>query len=363
MTLSLPAPLRRRSGLLLGFSAAALLALLAQAGAFAQEASPSAAPTSPAGSPTGAAGSLTVYSGRSESLVGPLLERFEAETGIDVEVRYGDSAELAALLLEEGDRSPADLFFSQDAGALVAVAASGALAPLDPAVLDRVDARFRDPEGHWVGTSGRARVAAYSTEQPDLVLPDSIHGFTDPAWQGRLGWAPTNGSFQAFVTALRLLEGEEAARAWLEGILANAPVAYDGNAAAVEGVAAGEVDAALVNHYYALELAAEHGGDFPVANHYFAAGDTGSLVNVAGVGQLATSAQPDAAAALVDFLLGAEAQAYFADTTFEYPLIDGVTPDPRLPALASIEAPDLDLSDLADLQGTVALLRDVGAID
>jgi iron(III) transport system substrate-binding protein len=226
-----------------------------------------------------------------------------------------------------------------------------------------VDERFRDPEGHWVGTSGRARVAAYSTEQPDLVLPDSIHGFTDPAWQGRLGWAPTNGSFQAFVTALRLLEGDEAARAWLEGILANAPVAYDGNAAAVEGVAAGEVDAALVNHYYALELAAEHGSDFPVANHYFAAGDPGGLVNVAGVGQLVTAAHPEAAGALVDFLLGAEAQTYFADTTFEYPLIDGVTPDPRLPALDSIEAPDIDLSELGDLQGTVALLRDVGAID
>jgi iron(III) transport system substrate-binding protein len=348
---------------MLGFSTAALLALPAPVGVFAQDASLSAAPASPAGSPAGAEGSLTVYSGRSESLVGPLFERFEAETGIDVEVRFGDSAELAALLLEEGDRSPADLFFSQDAGALGAVAASGALASLDPAVLERVEPLFRDPEGHWVGTSGRARVAAYSTEQPDLALPDSVHGFTDPAWRGRLGWVPTNGSFQAFVTALRLLEGDEAARAWLKGILANAPVAYDGNAAAVEGVAAGEVDAALVNHYYALELAAEHGGDFPVANHYFAAGDPGSLVNVAGVGQLATAANPGAAAALVDFLLGTEAQTYFADTTFEYPLIEGVTPDPRLPALDSIEAPDIDLSDLADLQGTVALLRDVGAID
>jgi iron(III) transport system substrate-binding protein len=360
MASTFPLSPRRRAGVAIGLSAMAVLAPL---GAQALDASPAVSPASHAEVTASPEGSLIVYSGRSESLVGPLFERFEAESGIEVEVRYGDSAELAALLLEEGGRSPADLFFAQDAGALGAVAASGALASLDPAVLGRVEPRFRDPEGQWVGTSGRARVAAYSTERPDLVLPESIHGFTDPAWQGRLGWAPTNGSFQAFVTGLRLLEGEDAARAWLEGIMANAPVAYEGNAAAVEGVAAGEVDVALVNHYYALELAAEHGSDFPVANHYFAAGDPGSLINVAGVGQLATAAHPQAAAALVHYLLSSEAQSYFADTTFEYPLIDGVTPDPRLPALDSIEAPEMDLSDLADLQGTVALLRDVGAID
>lgn len=307
---------------------------------------------------------LTVYSGRSESLVGQLLETFGQQTGIAVSVRYGDSAELAALLIEEGDRSPADVFFAQDAGALGAVSAAGLLSPLEAGSLERVDAPFRDPAGLWTGVSGRARVAAYSTERvAQSELPSSIAAFTDPAWKGRLGWVPTNASFQAFVTAYRILQGEEAARDWLLGILANEPVAFESNTTAVQGVAAGEADVAFVNHYYLLKLIAEHGEAYPVANHFFAAGDPGSLVNVAGVGILAASRQPEAAALLVEFLLGEEAQAWFQAQTFEYPLAGELSPDPRLPDLGTIGSPDLDISQLADLQGTVELLREVAALD
>jgi iron(III) transport system substrate-binding protein len=305
-------------------------------------------------------GPLTVYSGRSESLVGPIIERFSEVTGLDVDVRYGDTAELAAVLLEEGERSPADLFFAQDGGALGAVASL--LAPLDTDLLDRVPAELRDPQGRWVGVSGRARTVAY-TPREDITLPASILGFTDPAWSGRIGWVPGNGSFQAFVTALRVVEGEDTARSWLEGILANDPVVYDSNASAVEGVAAGEVDVAFVNHYYLLQLIAEHGPEYPVAQQFFEAGDVGSLVNVAGLGELATTDQPTDASAFIDFMLGEEAQRYFAEQSFEYPLIDGIAADPRLPELASLESPEVDLSALADLRGTVELLRDVGAID
>lgn len=307
-------------------------------------------------------GPLTVYSGRSETLVAPLLDNFTQATGIEVEARYADTAELAALLLEEGERSPADIFFAQDAGALGVAADAGLFATLDEGILDRVDGRFRDPDGRWVGVSGRARTAAYSTQE-ELQLPDSIFGFTDPVWSGRIGWAPANGSFQAFVTALRVIEGEDAAREWLEGILANDPVAYAKNTAAVEGVAAGEVDVAFVNHYYLLRLVAEHGDDYPVAQKFFDGGDPGSLVNVAGVGQILTTDQPQQAASLVEYLLGDEAQAYFSQSTFEFPLTDGATADARLPDIASIEAPDVDLSLLADLRGTVELLREVGVID
>jgi iron(III) transport system substrate-binding protein len=305
---------------------------------------------------------LTVYSGRSESLIGPLIERFTEVTGIPVEARYGDTAELAAVMLEEGDRSPADLFFSQDAGALGAVADAGLLATLPAEVVDRVPEGFRDTGSQWVGVSGRARTVAHTTSE-ELQLPDSILGFTDPAWSGRIGWVPSNGSFQAFVTALRVVAGEEAARAWLEGILANDPVVFASNSAAVEGVAAGEADVAFVNHYYLLQLLAEHGESYPVGQVFFPAGDVGSLVNVAGLGQLATSDQPEEAAEFIDFMLSVEAQRYFAEATFEYPLIEGVTADVRLPELDSLETPDIDLSDLADLQGTVELLREVGAID
>lgn len=309
-----------------------------------------------------AEGPLTVYSGRSESLAGPVLERFTEATGIKVETKYADTAELAAILLEEGQQSPADVFFAQDAGALGAVAATGLFSTLPETVLDAVPGPFRDPDGAWVGISGRARTVAYS-DDGSVQVPDSILDFTDPEWAGRIGWAPANGSFQAFVTALRVLEGEDVARTWLEGILANDPVAYPSNTAAVEGIASGEVDVAFVNHYYLLRLLAEHGDDYPVAQAFFPAGDPGALVNVAGVGQLATSDQPDAAGALVEYLLGPDAQQYFSESTYEYPLIDGIAADPRLPAIEELEAPDVDLSELSDLQGTVELLREVGALD
>ena len=305
---------------------------------------------------------LTVYSGRSESLVGPVIVSFPAATGIEVEVKYADTAELAALLLEEGDRSPADIYFAQDAGALGAVADAGLLAALPAAVLASVPAGFSDVDGEWAGVSGRARTVAYTTIE-ELELPESILDFTEPRWSGRIGWAPANGSFQAFVTALRVIEGEDVAREWLEGILANEPVAYPKNTAAVEGVAAGEVDVAFVNHYYLLRLLAEHGEDYPVTQRFFGGGDPGSLVNVAGVGQVSSTDQPEASLAFIEYLLSDEAQSYFSESTYEFPLVDGVEADPRLPSIDSIEAPEVDLSDLADLQGTVELLREVGAID
>lgn len=309
-----------------------------------------------------AAEPLTVYSGRSESLVGPVIDAFTEATGIEVEVKYADTAELAAILLEEGDRSPADVYFAQDAGALGAVADAGLLADLPEDLLGLVPAAYSDSDGQWAGVSGRARTAAYTTTE-ELELPQSILGFTDPSWAGRIGWAPANGSFQAFVTALRVIEGEAVAREWLEGILANGPVAYPSNTTAVEGVAAGEVDVAFVNHYYLLRLLAENGEDYPVAQQFFGGGDPGALVNVAGVGQLASSNQPEASLAFISYLLSEEAQAYFSESTYEYPLLPGVPADPRLPAIDSLEVPDVDLSDLADLQGTVELLRQVGAID
>jgi iron(III) transport system substrate-binding protein len=332
----------------------------------AQTASPTpvaSGPTStePAASPSAASGSIVIYAGRSEELVGPLIERFETESGIDVEVNYASTSELAATILEEGDASPADVFFSQDAGALGALAAEGRLAALSGASLDLVDPAFASPEGLWVGVSGRARVAAYNTEALTAAeMPDSILDFTDPSWKGRLGWAPSNASLQSFVTALRVLEGEDAARSWLEGIQANEPKVYEGNGQALEGVASGEVHVAFINHYYLLEALSD--GEIPVANHFFPGGDPGSLINVAGAGILTTSKNPGAAQAFIDFLLSEESQAYFAEETYEYPLVAGIAADDRLTPLDEIASPDIDLSDLADLQGTVELMQEVGIL-
>ena len=322
--------------------------------------------TSPAATPV-SHGAITVYSGRTESLVGPVVARFTEATGVPTVVDYGNTTAKTAQILEEGAASPADVFFSQDAGALEELASAGLLAPLSEETLARVPEAYRAADGTWVGTSGRARVAAYSTDRlTDDQLPGSILGFTDPVWKGRLGWAPTNASLLSHVTAMRAALGEDAARAWLEGIKANQPVTYEGNSQAVEGIANGEIDVALVNHYYRWNLARpieEAGGTFPVANHHFDPGDVGALVNVAGLGILASSGQPAQAAAFVDFLLSPEAQAYFAESTSEYPLVAGVPTMEGLVPLAELGEPPVGLGELKDLAGTLTLMRDLGLID
>lgn len=304
---------------------------------------------------------LTVYCGRSKSLVQPVLDAFaEAHPAIELEVRYGDTTELANTLLEEGAASPADVFFAQDAGALGAVADKGLFVALPQPALDGVDARFRDADGRWVGVSGRARVIAYNTDKLSPEdLPDSILGFADPAWKGRIGWPPTNASFHAFVTALRKLEGEEKTADWLRAIQANEPKTYPKNTPAVQAVANGEVDVAFVNHYYLHKLKAEAGdAPFPAANYHPRAGGAGAMMNIAGVGVLKSSKQQDAAQQLVAWLLGEKAQQHFATETFEYPLAGGVAPHAGLPSIDSLKLPDMPLGRLSDLEATMKLLRE-----
>ena len=306
---------------------------------------------------------LTVYSGREEEIVEPLFAQFEQETGIGIEVRYGDSAELAATLAEEGDGSPADVFFAQDAGSLGAVAAEGLLATLPQDLLDRVEPRYRDREARWVGTSGRVRVVAYNTDALAAGdLPISILDFTDPAWKGRIGFPPTNASFQAFVSAMRLSLGDEEARRWLEGIEANDPKLYENNLQTLEAIAAGEIDAGFVNHYY-LFLLKEEQPDAPVENHYLEAGDPGALVNVAGVGIVTGSDDAEAAQRFVEFLLSDVGQRFYTERAeeAEYPLVAGIEPRAGLPPLDSLQGPDISLGQLGgELESTLELLSEVG---
>jgi iron(III) transport system substrate-binding protein len=313
------------------------------------------------GSESGA--TLTIYSGREEEIVKPLFEMFERQSDTKLEVRYGDSAELAATLAEEGDNSPADVFFAQDAGALGAVAEEGRLAELPDEVLDRVAERYRDPQGRWVGTSGRVRVIAYNTDEVrEDELPDTIAGFTDARWKGKLGVPPTNASFQAFVTAYRLAESETAARNWLKAIKKNEPKFYEKNSQVVEAVAAGEIDAGFVNHYY-VGLLKEEQPDAPVANHFLRAGDPGALVNVAGVGVVDGTDDEEAARELVDFLLSDEGQRFYPEEAeeAEYPLVDGIAGPEGLPALDELHGPNIALGDLGpELERTLELLNELG---
>jgi iron(III) transport system substrate-binding protein len=304
---------------------------------------------------------ITVYSGRIPPLIGPAIDMYERKVDRDVEVRFGDSATLAAQIAEEGANSPADVFFSQDAGSLGAVDAEGLLERLPRDILNRVPARFRADDGDWVGISARSRVIAYGADVDPDELPDSPLDLTDPQWEGRVGWAPTNASLQGYVTALRQVEGEDVAREWLEGMVANGTQAYESNVPVRDAIAAGEIDVGLINHYYVAEAIAEEGSDYPVEVH-FPPDDLGSLVNTTGVGVLASTDDRNETLGFVRFLLGPEAQRYFAESSKEYPLIDGVQPDHSLRPLARIPSPRVDLSDLSDVEGTLELMRDTGAL-
>ena len=311
----------------------------------------------------GSSDTLTVYSGREEEIVKPLFDRFEQQTGIKVEVRYADSAELAATISEEGDNSPADVFFAQDPGSLGSV--DSQLATLPDKILKRVGAHFRDDQGHWVGTSGRARVIAYNTDELTAdQVPNSVFGLTDPKWKGKIGIAPTNASFQAFVTAMRLDMGEERTRKWLQDVKANDPKFYEKNLPAVEAVASGEVQLALVNHYY-LYLAKEEQPDAPVANKYLPGKDPGALVSVAGVGILESADHADAARRFVAFLLADPQQRFYTDEAeeAEIPLVKGIAPRKGVPTLAELagKGPDVDLSSFGgELRKTLELLNETG---
>jgi iron(III) transport system substrate-binding protein len=309
----------------------------------------------------GSSGPLTIYSGREEELVAPLFEMFTEQTGIDVEVRYGDSAELAATIAEEGGNSPADLFFAQDPGSLGAIESQ--LSELPQETLERVDARFRDSDGRWVGTSGRARVVVYNTDELiEDQVPDSVFDLTDPRWKGSVGIAPTNASFQAFVTGMRLAEGDEKTRDWLEAMRRNEPKFYEKNSAIVEAVAAGEVEVGLVNHYYLYLVKAEN-PEAPVANHFLGRGDPGALVSVAGAGVLDSADDTSQAEQFIEYLLSQEGQRFYVDAAeeAEYPLIDGVEPKEGLPPLTELEGPDVDLTSFgSEHEATIELLRETG---
>jgi iron(III) transport system substrate-binding protein len=305
---------------------------------------------------------LVVYSGRQEALVQPVVDDFQAETGIEVSTRYGNTAQLAAQIIEEGDRTKADVYFSQDAGALGALTKEEMLAELPADVLDLVDPRYRADDGTWIGTSARARVIVYDPKQlTEAEVPDSVFALTEPQWKGKVGISPSNASFEAFVTAMRVLYGEDKAREWLEGMAANDVQLFDNNVLILNAAEDGVIALGLINHYYWYEQVAEEGLEaVPARLKFLPSGDPGALVNVAGVGVLAATDKADDALRFVRHLLGEDAQTHFAQDTKEYPLIEGIAPAEGLPPLNSLQSPEIDLSDLDTLEETLRMIEEAG---
>ncbi|SKZ77118.1 iron ABC transporter substrate-binding protein [Gordonia sp. w5E2] len=303
---------------------------------------------------------LVLYSGRSEELVGPLIERVGGT--VPVKATYDRKA---AQILEEGDRSPADLFFAQDAGELGALAEAGLLAPLPEDIKNAVLEPYRSETGGWVPTSARSRVLIYNPNNiGESELPEGIDGLLAQRFRGQVGYAPTNASFKSFVTALRLVRGEDGARDWLTKFLANDPKKFDGNGAIVEAVNSGSLATGLTNHYYWVQEINEKGAAaVPSKLHFFSNGDPGALVNVAGIGVLKSSKKQEQAFEFARQLLTPETQEFFATEVGEYPVIEGVQLNVAgIPPLSELQPPKINLDDLSDVQGTEKLLTEVGAI-
>src|SRR3954451_17727111 len=309
------------------------------------------------------AGGVTLYSGPIPAAIGPAVDMYEQQANRDVQVRFAETADLAATLVEEGDASPADVFFAQEPGAIAAVAEAGLLAKLPQDILDRVPAQYRDPEGRWVGVTGRARVIAYNRDvvkQSDL--PPSPFGLTDPKWKDRVGWSPASSSMQEYVTALRAKYGDDRTKQWLEEMVDNGAVAFPDNVTIRDAIAKGEIDVGLINHYYVAQAISEEGPDYPVAV-YFPPGGLGSLMLLTSVGVLESSDRKPEAFAFVRSLLSKQSQQFFTSSSKEYPLAKGSKPDPSLSVpIAKIPVSDSSLVDLKELQGTIELMQESGAL-
>lgn len=307
---------------------------------------------------------LVLYSGRGESLVGPLVERFTARTGIPVQVRYAGTPELARLILEEGDRSPADVFWAQDIGSLGTLHRAGRLRALPEALLRTVSPAFRYGISTWIPVSGRIRVLYFNPQR--VSLPPAglrLEDLAAPAYRGRVGWAPTNASFQLSVAALLQVWGHDRTLTWLRAMRDNGAKSFANNTALVDGIAAGEIDLALSNHYY-LPRALASRPNLPVHSTAFPDRDPGNLLNASGAGILNTSRSTTAALRFLEFLLSEEAQRYFNESTHEYSVREGSPQPAAAPDIHDYlqRTPPYDYQALDRIDEVQALLRDAGLL-
>jgi iron(III) transport system substrate-binding protein len=311
-------------------------------------------------------GELTVYSGRGEFLIGQLMD-FIRDTYPDLtlNIRYGGAADLANQIRTEGQASPADVFFTVNSGILGLLANDGRLQSMPSDVLGLGREGYQDPQGRWIGTSGRVRAVPYNTDAiSESDIPDDVLAFPErEQFQDNMGWAPTYGSCQGFVTVMRILQGEQRTREWLRGMLDLGIQEYSDEFRVAQAVADGEIVAGLTNHYYIVRvLDARPNAPLEMG---FTENDAGSFFNVAGAGVVDSSDSPDRAANFIRHLLSAEAQDYFArSATFEYPMIPNVEPIDQLPSFDELNPPDLDLAEFAqaDINETIDLMENEGVL-
>ncbi len=293
---------------------------------------------------------VTVYSGRSEYLIGPVLDAFECETGTSVKTRWNNSTDLALQIDTEGDRTDADVFISRSPGPVGFLESKGLLTSMDSNVLGLVADEHRGANGTWIGFSGRKRVLVHNLDSvPPSELPTSVFELTEPEWRGRVAIPATNGSFLDWFTVFRDQYGDDVATQWLDDMVDNDARYYPNNVAIVEAASRGEIDVGLVNHYYNYRMAADaeaSGSEHRAANYDLSDEDIGSLLIISAATMTASVDDREAAQSFIAYLLSPPVQRYFTRNTYEYPLAGGVEPNPVLPPLSAMSIGSVDFDAL-----------------
>lgn len=306
---------------------------------------------------------LLIYNAQHESLTKEWIDAFTKETGIKVTYRQGGDTELGNQLIAEGDASPADVFLTENSPAMAAVEQAGLFADVDAATVEQVPAPYRPSTNKWTGVAARTTVFVYNTTRlREDQLPRSIMDLQQPGWKGRWGAPPAKADFQAIVSAMLQLTGEQDTAAWLAGMKTNATILQD-NIATLRAANDGEIDGGIIYHYYwfrdqakAKEISAN------TALHYFRNEDPGAFISISGGGVLASSTKQDQAQQFLKFITSRAGQEVLEKgTSFEYPVASGVPANPALPALDTLQAPAVDPSTL-DAAKVTDLMTKVGLL-
>lgn len=315
--------------------------------------------------PAVAAETLTLYSGQHPQVVRMLTDAFTKATGIAVRVHSGEGPQIASQILREGEASPADVVFVENSPELVLLNEHHLLAPVAPATLARVPRRDSAPDGNWLGVLARQNVLAWN---PSLIkkedLPRTLMALAEPGWKGRIAIAPSDADFLPLVGAMIATKGEAKTLAWLEGLRRNAKI-YQDDEAVVAAVNRGSVATGIVNNYYWARLYTELGAArTPSRIAHFAPGDIGNLINVSGAAILASSRRQAAAQRFLAFLVSRPAQERLAKSSvdYEYPLVEGVAPNPLLTPPAALHPPAIAPSALGNDRKSAALLQQAGLV-
>lgn len=291
---------------------------------------------------------IVVYNAQHESLAKEWAEGFTKETGIKVTLRNGGDSEFSNQLVAEGASSPADVFLTENSPAMVLVENAGLFAPVDADTLAEVPESFRPASGKWIGIAARSTVFAYNKDKlKEDQLPKSLLDLADPSWKGRWAASPSGADFQAIVSALLELKGEQATADWLKGMKENF-TAYRGNGTVMKAVNAGEVEGGVIYHYYWFGDQAKTGENSNnVALHYFKNQDPGAFVSISGGGVLASSKHPKEAQAFLKWVAGKGGQDVLKNgTSYEYAVGVGAESNPKLVPLADLQAPKVEPSML-----------------